>query len=143
MAFIPAPNAIRICLQMEWTGQTVEICIGILKNAAVTTGDLAVVTTGMEAWRVAELRDYQSSDLAYKQWYALSLTTSTSRTRETALWVVLLTSCDCSTTFSSGSQLGQITSSILMRRATLPWCPFSRSSWSIHNPLCMLQIFIR
>jgi len=78
MAFIPAPNAIRICLQMEWTGQTVEICIGILKNAAVTTGDLAVVTTGMEAWRVAELRDYQSSDLAYKQWYALSLTTSTS-----------------------------------------------------------------
>lgn len=78
MAFIPAPNAIRICLQMEWTGQTVEICIGVLKNAAVVTADLTTVTTAMEAWRIALHRDLTSQDLTYKQWYALSLTTSTS-----------------------------------------------------------------
>lgn len=78
MAFIPAPNAIRLCLQGVWTGQIVEICIGILKSSAVTQPDLATVTADMEAWRVASLIPAISADVTYTQWYALSLTTSTS-----------------------------------------------------------------
>lgn len=78
MAFIPAPNAIRICLQMEWASQTVEICIGILKSTAVSAADLATVAGDMEAWRQAELRPLTSIDVEFKQWYALSLSTSTS-----------------------------------------------------------------
>lgn len=78
MAFIPAPNAIRLCLQAVWTGQIVEICIGILKNSAVTGADLATVTTDMEAWRVSDFRNIVSTDVTFTQWYALSLTTATS-----------------------------------------------------------------
>lgn len=78
MAFIPAPNAIRICLQMLWAGQTVEICIGILKSTAVTAGDLATVTTDLESWRQTEYVPLISSSIDFVQWYALSLTTATS-----------------------------------------------------------------
>lgn len=78
MAFIPAPNAIRICLQAVWEGQTVEICVGILKNTAVTLPDLATVTTDMEAWRVAEMVPLTSVSVTFTQWYALSLTSATS-----------------------------------------------------------------
>lgn len=78
MAFIPAPNAIRLCLQFVWEGQIVEFCIGILKNSAVTGTDLDDVITGMEAWRVAELRPLYASSVVATQWKATSLATATS-----------------------------------------------------------------
>lgn len=78
MAFIPAPNAIRVCLQFEWTGQIVEVCIGILKSSAVTLPDLSDVRDDVEAWRVAELRPILSSDVTCLNWYLLSLATATS-----------------------------------------------------------------
>lgn len=78
MAFIPAVNAIRACLQFVWEGQTVEICIGILKNAAVTAGDLAAVAAGLETWRIAELRPLYATSVVAQAWQVTSLATITS-----------------------------------------------------------------
>lgn len=80
MAFIPAPNAIRVCLQMEWASQTVEICIGILKNSAVTAPDLVTLTDALEEWRQDEIVPVTSAPLTFRQWYALSLTSATAPT---------------------------------------------------------------
>lgn len=77
MAFIPAPNAIRICLQFEWTGQIVEICIGILKNAGVAEEDLTDVAESLELWRRANLRPLQTTDITATQWVATSLASET------------------------------------------------------------------
>lgn len=78
MAFIPAPNTVRLCLQFVWASQTVEICMAFLKNAAVTDPDMAALTAAMEAWRQSDLRTVQSAEITANQWVATLLTTATS-----------------------------------------------------------------
>jgi hypothetical protein len=63
---------------MEWTGQTVEICLGFLKNSAVTLTDMSALVAAMEVWRQTHFNALISSDVLCNQWYALSLSTSSS-----------------------------------------------------------------
>ena len=85
MAAIPVPKVIQICLRMLWASQNVEICFGLLKPTAISAGDLASMTTDMEAWRVAELVPQLSSDITFAAWYAVDLTTLTSPTLTTPI----------------------------------------------------------
>lgn len=80
MAFIPAPNAVRLCLQFEWASQTVEICMGFLRNSAVALADMQNLVDDMEIWRQDELNPLLSNQLTSKQWYGTILTTSSSPT---------------------------------------------------------------
>lgn len=80
MAFIPAPNAVRLCLQMVWASQIVEICLGFLNSGSVGLTELTDLTDDMEAWRVAELVPLLSADIGFTQWYGTVLTTATAPT---------------------------------------------------------------
>lgn len=78
MAFIPAPNTVRVCIQFEWTGQTVEICLAFLRNTSVDVGSMNDLLDGLEAWRIDSIIPHQSQDITSVQYQATNLTTSTS-----------------------------------------------------------------
>lgn len=78
MAFIPAPNTVRVCIQFEWTGQTVEICLAFLRNTTVTTSDMDDLLDQVETWRVDSVIPHQSEDIVSTQYLATLLTTATS-----------------------------------------------------------------
>lgn len=78
MAFIPAPNTVRVCIQFEWTGQIVEICLAFLRNAAVTVSDMNDLLDGIEAWRVDSVIPHQTDLIDSIQYQATNLTTATS-----------------------------------------------------------------
>lgn len=64
MAFIPAPNVVKVTLSFVWAGQIVEITLSFRKNTAPTTTEINDLIQSVRTWWSTHMRAWVSNHIS-------------------------------------------------------------------------------
>lgn len=78
MAFIPAPNTVKVTLSFLWAGQIVEMTLAVRKASAWDTSEMDDLAAVVKTWWDSSLKNLMSSVVGFTNINLLDMTTDSS-----------------------------------------------------------------